>query len=233
MSESSILPPQDPRAKPRLIFADKSSVIDTYESYSKNGFAHLLLQSQAERRYQKEKLFLSAIDLTKHIVFVTVQNITRTMATDWTSPERQKKEYMTYTVNFEAKDTDNVTMNYILEGEGMYVEQQKEIQRKTVNGEVVNVYVRSSPRDVYTMEWDKKKAQEMLTNKKYFGEDSTNITSPSEAVYTVKFPGQNPSRTGFSQEDFMNLTYQALYDKARTTPSPQLDELRRKHNQYG
>ena len=81
-------------------------------------------QSQAERRYEKEKLFLSAIDLTKHIVFVTVQNITRTMATDWSSPERQKKEYMTWTVNFEAKDTDNVTMNYILETEGMYVEQQ-------------------------------------------------------------------------------------------------------------
>ncbi len=83
-------------------------------------------------------------------MFVTVQNITRTMATDWSSPERQKKEYMTWTVNFEAKNTDNVTMNYILETQGMYVEQQKEIQRKTVNGELVNVYVRSAPRDRYS-----------------------------------------------------------------------------------
>ena len=71
------------------------------------------------------------------------------MATDWTSPERQKKEYMTYTVNFEAKNTKNVTMNYILEGEGKYVEQQKEIQTKTVNGEEVSVYVRSAARDVW------------------------------------------------------------------------------------
>ena len=233
MSESTILPPQDPRAKPRIVFADKSSVIDTYESYTKNGFSHLLQQSQAERRYEKEKLFLSAIDLSKSTVFVTVQNITRTMATDWTSPERQKKEYMTYTVNFEAKDTDNVTMNYILETEGMYVEQQKEIQRKTVNSEVVNVYVRSTPRDRYSQDWDKKKAQDMLTNKKYFGEDTTNITNPGETVFTVKFPGQNPPRTSFSQDDFMNLTYQALYDKARTTPSPQLEGLKRKQNPYG
>ena len=233
MSESTILPPQDPRAKPRLIFADKSSVIDTYESYTKNGFSHLLQQSQAERRYEKEKLFLSAIDLTKSTVFVNVQNITRTMATDWSSPERQKKEYMTWTVNFEAKNTDNVTMNYILETEGMYVEQQKDIQRKTVNGELVNVYVRSAPCDRYSQEWDKKKAQEMLTNKKYFGEDTVQITNPGETVFTVKFPGQNPSRTGFSQEDFMNLTYQALWDKARTTPSPQLEGLKRKQNPYG
>ena len=59
------------------------------------------------------------------------QNITRTIATDWSSPERQKNEYMTTTINFEAKNTKNVTMNYILETEGMYVEQQKEIQTKT------------------------------------------------------------------------------------------------------
>jgi hypothetical protein len=233
MSVSSIPAEQKQLPVPRLIFADKSSVTDTYESYNKNGFQHLLLQSHAERRYQQEKRFLSAIDLTKNLVFVTVQNITRTMAPDWTSPEREKKEYMTWTVNFEAKNTKNVTMNYILETEGKYVEQQKEMQTKTINGEEVNVYVRSTSRDRYTMEWDKKKAQEMLTNKKYFGEDTIQITNPGETVFTVRFPGQNPSRTSFSQEDFMNLTYQALYDKARTTPSPQLEALKRKQNPYG
>jgi hypothetical protein len=228
-----VKPEQTPRAKPRLIFSDKSSVIDTYESYAKNGFTHLLPQSPAELRYEREKRFLSAIDLTKSKVFVTVQNIIRTMATDWTSPERQRKEYMTYVVNFEAKNIKNVTMNYILEGEGKFIEQQKEIQTKTINGEEVNVYVRSAPRDVYTMEWDKKKAQDMLTNKKYFGEDTVNITNPAEVQYTVKFPNSNPSRTSFSQEDFMNLTYQALDLKSKTTPSPQLEVLKGKQNPYG
>jgi len=231
--ESSIQAPQAPRPKPRLIFSDKSSVIDSYESYAKNGFAHLLLQSPAERRYEQEKRFLSAIDLTKSTVFVTVQSIIRTMATDWTSPERQKKEYMIVTVNFEAKNTKNVTMNYILEGEGKFVEQTKEIQTKTNSkGEEVNVFVRGASRDVYTMEWDKKKAQDMITNKKYFGEDTINITNPSETVFTVKFPNSNPSRTGFDKEDFMNMTYQALWDKARTTPSPQLEALKRRQNPY-
>ena len=140
---------------------------------------------------------------------------------------------MTTTINFEAKNTKNVTMNYILETEGMYVEQQKEIQTKTINGEEVNVYVRSSPRDAYYVEWNKNKAQEMLTNKKYFGEDTIQITNPGETVFTLKFPALNPPRTAFSQEAFMNLTYQALWDKARSTPSPQLEGLRRKQNPYG
>jgi hypothetical protein len=138
---------------------------------------------------------------------------------------------MMVNVNFEAKNTKNVT--YLLEGQGKLVEQTKEIQTKTLNGEEVNVYVRGNPRDTYFMEWDKKKAQDMLTNKKYFGEDTVNITNAAEVQYTVKFPGQNPSRTSFSQEEFMNLTYQALWDKARTTPSPQLEVLKRKQNPYG
>jgi hypothetical protein len=230
--ESSIQAPQTPRPAPRLIFSDKSSVMDSYESYSKNGFTHLLPQSPAERRYEQEKRFLSAIDLTKSNVFVTVQSIIRTMAPDWTSPERLKKEYMMVTVNFEAKNTKNVTMNYILEGEGKFVEQTKEMQTKTVNGEEVNVYVRGAQRDTYTMEWYKKKAQDMLTNKKYFGEDTINSTDPSEVVFTVKFPNSNPARTSFSQEDFMNLTYQALDLKSKTTPSPQLEALKRRQNPY-
>jgi hypothetical protein len=123
-------------------------------------------------------------------------------------------------------------MNYILEGEGKFAEQTKEMQTKTVNGEEVNVYVRGAPRGTYTVEWDEKKAQDMLTNKKYFGEDTINITNPNEVVYTVKFPNSNPPRTSFSQEDFMNLTYQALDLKSKTTPSPQLEALKRRQNPY-
>jgi hypothetical protein len=80
--ESTDEAPQTPRPVPRLMISDKSSVIDSYESYSKNGFTHLLQQSPAERRYQQEKQFLSAIDLTKSTVFVTIHSIIRTMAPD-------------------------------------------------------------------------------------------------------------------------------------------------------
>jgi hypothetical protein len=43
------------------------------------------------------------------------------------------------------------------------------------------------------MKWDKKKAQDLLINKKYFGEVSINITNLNEVVYTVKFPQEQVS----------------------------------------
>jgi hypothetical protein len=62
MSVSTITPPQTPRPKPRFIFAEKSNVIDTYESFAKEGFAHLLTH-QADFPYQFEMGFLSQVDV--------------------------------------------------------------------------------------------------------------------------------------------------------------------------
>ena len=66
-----------PKPKPRFIFSDKSSVIDTYESYAKEGFAHLM-SNQAEFPYQFEKQFLSKVDLTKGPILVTVEKYSQT-----------------------------------------------------------------------------------------------------------------------------------------------------------
>src|SRR4249920_1258952 len=99
MSVSSIPVQQTPRPKPRFIFADKSSVIDTYESFGKEGFADILTDyanisaHHARFPYEQEKLFLSRVDLSKSQILVTVQSIIRTMAIDWDSPKRDRKEY--------------------------------------------------------------------------------------------------------------------------------------------
>jgi predicted small metal-binding protein len=81
MSVSSIAAPQTPRPKPRFIFSDQSSVIDTYESYAKEGFVHLMT-NQANFLYEFEKQFLSKVDLTKGPIFVSVGAIIRTIAVD-------------------------------------------------------------------------------------------------------------------------------------------------------
>ena len=41
---------------------------------------------------------------------------------------------------------------------------------------------------VYTIPWNKKIADSILTGEKYFGEDSINITNIAEVQYIVKFP---------------------------------------------
>ena len=48
-------------------------------------------------------------------------------------------------------------------------------------------YHMGTPRITYTIPWDKKKANELLTSEKVFGEDSINITNLAEVQYTVKF----------------------------------------------
>jgi hypothetical protein len=102
MSVSSIPVPQTPRPKPRFIFAERSSVIDTYESFAKEGFAHLIT-NQAEFPYQFEKRFLSKVDVAKGPILVSVQSIVRTMAVDWDSRKRERKEYMSITQSGKQK----------------------------------------------------------------------------------------------------------------------------------
>jgi hypothetical protein len=98
MSISSIPAPQADKPKPRFIFLEKSSVIDTYESYGKEGFAHLLSEGfvnnsteQAKRPYEQEMRFLSEVDLSRGTILVSVQSIIRTMAVDHNSPKKRKK----------------------------------------------------------------------------------------------------------------------------------------------
>jgi hypothetical protein len=154
MSVSSIPAPQTPRPKPRFIFLEKSSVIDAYESFGKEGFAHLIT-NQTEFPYKFEKQFLSKVDLTKGAILVTVESMVRTMAVDWDSPKREKKEMMYYSCAWEAKDRLNNLIRSNTHTEGRYMQQTKNIVTKynpQTNEEEAH-YEKGSPRDVYTIPW--------------------------------------------------------------------------------
>jgi len=243
MSVSSIpAPQQTPRPKPRFIFLEKSSVIDTYESFGKEGFAHILTDyadisaNHARFPYEQEKKFLSKADLTKGPILVSVQSIIRTMAVDWESPKRERKEYMYYTTQWEAKDHLGNTIRSNEHIEGKHTQQTKEIKTrldpKSKTGEHIQEYHKGVPRDAYTIPWDKKKANELLSSEKIFGEDSINITNLNEVQYTVKFPSGNPGRTGFVMSDFLDLKYEKLQELAKSVKSPYLADLERRVNPY-
>jgi len=231
-SVSSIPVEQPPRAKPRFIFSDKSSVIDTYESYAKEGFTRLLT-NQANFPYEFEKKFLSQVDLTKGPILVTVGSIVRTMAVDWDSPKRERKEYLTYTTNWEAKDRLGNLIRCQHEAEGRYIQQTKYIKTKrNANGEEEAYYEKGSPRDCYTIPWSKKTADSILTGEKYFGEDSINTTHLDEVQYIVKFPYGNPAKTSFGITDFLDLKYEKLQELSKTMKSPYIADLERRVNPY-
>ena len=108
MSISIIPAPQADKPKPRFIFLEKSSVVDPYESFQKEGFADLLTSGfhdlsthHAKIPHEQEKRFLSAVDSP---ILVSVKKMIRTMAVDHNSPRRESKEVMYYTTEWEAKD---------------------------------------------------------------------------------------------------------------------------------
>ena len=201
MSVSSIPVHREEKPKPRFIFSEKSSVIDAYKSFGKEGFAHLItagyvndIAEHAKRPYESEKRFLSAVDLSKGPILVSVQTILRIMAVDWSSPKaRGKRVHVLYNA-MGSKELGN-TIRCTHEAEGKYTQQTKEIvtrlNRET--GEHMQDYHMGTPRITYTIPWDKKKANELLTSEKVFGEDSINITNLAEVQYTVKFTYGNPA----------------------------------------
>jgi hypothetical protein len=77
-----------------------------------------------------------------------------------------------------------------------------------------------------------KKANELLTSEKIFGEDSLNITNLAEVQYIVKFPSGNPSRTAFGMSDFLDFKYEKLQELSKTIKSPYLADLERRVNPY-
>ena len=157
MSISTITPPQTPRPKPKFIFAEKSSVISTYESSAREGFKDLIT-NQAEFPYQFEKQFLSKVDVAKGPILVTVTDMVRTMAIDPESPKHEKKEYFYYTTEWSAKDRLGNEINSNTHREGKYTQQTKIIKTKLnpATNEEEQYYERSRPIEDYTIPWDKK-----------------------------------------------------------------------------
>ncbi len=88
------------------------------------------------------------------------------------------------------------------------------------------------PREMFTILWNKKTADSILSGEKYFGEDSINITNLEEVQYIGKFPNDNPGKTGFPYTDFMNSSYKELSEKSKTVKSPYLADLERRVNPY-
>jgi hypothetical protein len=181
-----------------------------------------------------KKKFLSQVDLTKGPILVKVQSIFRTMAADLSSPKRERKEYFYYTTEWQAKDHRNNTISSNSHTKGKCTQQTKETVTKynQSTGEELVQYIRGPAREVLTIPWDKKKANELLTSEKVFGEDSLNITNISEVQYIVKFPSGNPGRTSFEMSDFLDIKYEKLQELSKTVKSPYLADLERRVNPY-
>ena len=159
----------------------------------------------------------------------------KTMVMSLKSPKREAKEMMTYNTEWEAKDFLGNTIRCSHENEGKYTQQTKQIHT-SVNPQtrenIYRMYDGSLQETLIQSHGIRKKATELLTSEKIYGEDSLNVTNLAEVQYTVKFPSGNPSRTSFGMSDFLDFKYEKLQELSKTVKSPYLADLERRVNPY-
>lgn len=85
------------------------------------------MSPQAERPYLNHQDFFNRVNISKGPILVTVESIVRRMASDWSSSKHERREYMYYTMQWEAQDWLGNSIKHGHEHEGKYVQQTKEI----------------------------------------------------------------------------------------------------------
>jgi uncharacterized membrane-anchored protein YjiN (DUF445 family) len=194
---SSLKNTESEKPKPKLEYNDK-----TYQSYVDNGFDHTLEDLHKVKRVHNFKEdFLNRASLEKGPIRFRVNSFMRLKDIDYSSKNNARKEFMTYSVDWLAKDfmgddiNDQQVLGHI---EGVYQEQLK--KTITERGQIVG-YERKGERTRYYISWDRKLMDKLIEDS--VGSDQETI------IYTVKFMN---SRTQFRYEQFATLSYQELDD---------------------
>jgi uncharacterized membrane-anchored protein YjiN (DUF445 family) len=192
---------ENEKQKPKLDYNDK-----TYQSYIENGFENALQDNEKVNRvhdFKEDFLQRAAPPIKFH-----VNSFMRLMAVDYDTPNQARKEFMTYSVDWLAKDFmgDDITEQQVLEHiEGVY---QEQLKKKVTNQGRITGYERTGERTRYYIPWNRKAMDKLIDES--VGSDKDTIR------YTVKFQS---NRTQFTYEQFATLSYQ------------ELDELQQKHKE--
>lgn len=192
---ASSIKPDNEKTKPKLDYNDK-----TYQSYLDNGF-EADIPEKVERVHNFTEDYLNRVDLSKGPIRYKVNSFMRLKAIDYSSKNLARKEFMTYSVDWLAKDWkgDDIRTKQVLEHiEGVYQEQLKE--KVTDKGQVI-AYERVGERPIYYIPWDRKLMDKLIEES--VGTDRETIT------YTVKFLS---NRTQYTYEQFATMSYQELSD---------------------
>jgi uncharacterized membrane-anchored protein YjiN (DUF445 family) len=194
---SSLKNTESEKPKPKLEYNDK-----TYQSYVDNGFDWMLDDIHKVKRVHNFKEdFLNRVSLEKGPIRFKVNSFMRLKAVDYSSKNNTRKEFLTWSVDWLAKDFmgDDITEEQVLEHiEGVYQEQLK--KTITERGQITG-HERTGERTRYYIPWDRKVMDKLIEDS--VGSDQETI------IYTVKFMN---SRTQFRYEQFATLSYQQLDD---------------------
>ena len=117
---SSLKPEVRPKVKPNFVWENKG-----YDSYINNGFRPPDPESQVPGYWENK--FLSQVDLTKGKIKVKVNTMIRQLALDWSTDREDRKEYLTFTSDWMAKNYLGVDIRVLGHVEGVFMDQQREL----------------------------------------------------------------------------------------------------------
>ena len=181
------------KQKPKLEYNDK-----TFDSWINIGVAYEDIPEKVRRVHEFKEDFLNRATLP---IKYKINSFMRLKAQDFSTKNFARKEYLTYSVDWLAKDYlgDNITERAVMEHiEGVYQEQLK--KSITKQGQIVG-YERVGERAVYYIPWDRKVMDDLI--KESVGSDQETI------IFTVKF---QMGRTQFRYDQFATMSYEELND---------------------
>lgn len=192
---ASSIKPDNEKTKPKLDYNDK-----TYQSYLENGFEeHIPDKLKWVHDFHED--YLNRVDLSKGPIRFRINSFMRLKAIDYSSKNQARKEFMTYSADWLAKDWkgDDIRQRQVLEHiEGIYQEQLKE--KVTDRGQITG-YERIGERPIYYIPWDRKTMDKLI--------DESVGTDRETINYVVKFLS---NRTAFTYEQFATMSFQELSD---------------------
>jgi hypothetical protein len=207
-SEISTIRPENPLDEPNNDLRFSYST-ETYDSWKKEGFTPPLPDYRNDKH---EIRFMSRVDLKHGKVRVEITKLVRIRARDYSEENKDKvayRDFLTWESNWHAKNWLGVDIMLDSHIEGKYVQQTKKLVMDNpdpTTGRVNTKYVRSNPRDVYTIPFSKEKVEEILKAENPFGPDSINITDFTNVNYVVKIQNelgvQNFRCGSFTYEQF-------------------------------
>lgn len=203
---STIKPELQKKPEPKIEYNDRS-----YESYIKTGFPEQIPHNVSAPR-DRILAFLHECDIRKGPIERTVTSMFRLKAIDWTSPKRERKEFIWYEERWTGVNWLGIPIKNPVDGhiEGRHIEVlTRPVLDERTGEHIDNAF--AGTRVSYYITWNKKNVDEIIANSAH--------SDKSGIRFTILFGMEDgpdgitmTTRNYFSYDQFANWSWEKLRD---------------------
>jgi hypothetical protein len=199
----------------------------TYESYTKQGLS--FAEFSPPRFNAQEREFLQLVDERQGPIERELTRMVRLKAIDYTTKNKERKEYLYWYENWRGKDWRGVTIAPVTDHvEGMYYEQDVELVLDPNTGDAAH-YKRKGQHEAFYIPFSKKEVDKVIEE---------HNTNPDLVTFIVKFSAADTpdglrwgeTRDAFKYDKFATWTFDdllRLHTKPRKDWDPNVEPTTR------